>query len=555
MGDTSDGDKTNDQIRNTFREERMKKTRSFSAGSVKLSTKEINTIIGISKVDDRSKIRADKENNKQATNKMTITDKQPNIRGTGDKSEQENSNVNTQGIDERNGKTEDSLDNPFKPTKSVVHTPPSKNNNPPEINRNSYKTDISTKRIRSDNTPEQENKRQCSEMQVINKENKNDGKEEERRQNADINLEGVISQVFTSLDGIQKVETKMGQLLTREDCDTLRNASSETYKCLTLLIHRIGQLEKKIMLQEIEKSKQINEQENQQHNTIKTYAATVKATTEKQSMENQINSEKNVTWTTPKTRKNLELLVSINNESNSRHALQTLKQHISLETVGSLKNVKHLKTGALVLESHDEEQQKKLKNVLGGKTNVLMREQINMDPMFMVTGISKGIEDQDFLEDIVRLNDEIETELGYSIKSKIKVITKKQCRNQFKENWILQAPPDISKCFLKRQTINFDLVKVHVQEHFNLAMCFNCSGFGHVAKHCKDKQCCHKCGGEHRSKDCTTESLRCPNCIKMKYDQDLCHHSARDNKCPVFIRRLNQYQGQINYTSSNKSFL
>ena len=60
---------------------------------------------------------------------------------------------------------------------------------------------------------------------------------------------------------------------------------------------------------------------------------------------------------------------------------------------------------------------------------------------------------------------------------KISFIAKKQCRNLNKENWILQAPPEISKWFLKKEKVNFDLVKVYVQEHFNLANCFQCSGF------------------------------------------------------------------------------
>lgn len=67
-----------------------------------------------------------------------------------------------------------------------------------------------------------------------------------------------------------------------------------------------------------------------------------------------------------------------------------------------------------------------------------------------------------------------------------------------KENSILQAPPEVSKWFIKQEKVKFDLVMVHVGEHINIAICFICNGYGHAAKHCSEKQSCHKCGQEHR---------------------------------------------------------
>nr|CAI5831225.1 unnamed protein product [Callosobruchus analis] len=126
----------------------------------------------------------------------------------------------------------------------------------------------------------------------------------------------------------------------------------------------------------------------------------------------------------------------------------------------------------------------------------------------------------------MRLNSEIRKEISCTIEENIKVIAKKQCRNPTKENWILQAKPDIAKWFLKKQLVNFDLLMVHVEEHINLAVCFKCCGFGHVAKYCKQDECCHRCAGCHSAKECKEESLKCVNCQKMKYT-DIAH-SARD---------------------------
>nr|CAI5830470.1 unnamed protein product [Callosobruchus analis] len=67
-------------------------------------------------------------------------------------------------------------------------------------------------------------------------------------------------------------------------------------------------------------------------------------------------------------------------------------------------------------------------------------------------GISKGYENEEFVKELVRLNFDIELELNQSVADKIKVVTKRQCRNPTKENWVLQSSPEIAKWFLKNRT-------------------------------------------------------------------------------------------------------
>lgn len=131
------------------------------------------------------------------------------------------------------------------------------------------------------------------------------------------------------------------------------------------------------------------------------------------------------------------------------------------------------------------------------------------NPMFVITGIYKGYSNDEFISELLRLNSDIENDLNISnIDKQIKIVAKKNCRNATKENWILQAPPDITIWFLKRETVCFDLMRVYVQEHVNLAFCWNCCGFEHVAKHCKDKVYCYQCAEEHSGKDCTGKALK-----------------------------------------------
>lgn len=86
----------------------------------------------------------------------------------------------------------------------------------------------------------------------------------------------------------------------------------------------------------------------------------------------------------------------------------------------------------------------------------------------MITGLRKGLTENKLFEDMVNLNEELEAAFRKSVTKEIKIITNKK------------------KWFFKKGTIFIDLV-VHIQEHFNLAICFNCSGFGHAGKQCREK--------------------------------------------------------------------
>lgn len=339
--------------------------------------------------------------------------------------------------------------------------------------------------------------------------------------------------------------------LSKEDQTCFRNSSSHIHKGLTLLVHKIGILEKentdlRHKLERLNTGSQV-----EYTNPQKTYAEiTHKTRTVKPTDADTPNMTDKFEWKTPTTVKKHETHIRIENVEDPKEVMQQLKKEINAkETGGGFKSVRHLKSGTVIVESYDKNQQEKLNSALKSKDHIKIKDVENTDPMFAITGIEKGYSNEEFVEELIRLNDEIEEELGYSVKDKIKIITKKLCRNPNKENWILQAPPTIAKWFLKKQLINFDLVKVHVQEHFNLAICFKCCGFGHVTKYCTEKVCCHKCGGEHLGKDCNTEQdLKCPNCTKMKYNEK--QHTARDVNCPVYKERLSRFKNRINYGQS-----
>lgn len=543
MGENSSGEEAATEKIPEFSEGFSRKTRSPSIDSTKLSVSEINKIIGT----------------KSMTEIKTYLGKQRKTSSNADKDLEIPGEVDKLKLNfNKFGNNKEAFNSPsdvFKPRNSVSRTPP-----PVTNKKNEKEEKTSGKRLGPEISPElqNQNKKQCEGIKIIDDNDKNNHSEpttQINNNNNHIAMDKLLVEIFESLDQIQNVSNK-------QDQDMVRTATTSIHKALTLITYKIGQLEQEKMALEYK----IKLQDVQDKNITKSNLASQTPQNEKNQRTYATITHKNLQinttpevkmaekWVTPKTSKKLETIVRIDNVTDPKQTIQQLKQEISTKDInGGFKNIRQLKSGAIVVESCNETQQKKLKLALENKNNIKIKESQNLNPMFMITGILKGYSDTEFVEELIRLNDEIQIEFPtINIRDDIKVITKRQCRNPSKENWILEAQPTIAKWFLKKQTVNFDLMKVYVQEHLNLALCYSCSGFGHVAKHCKETICCYKCGAnDHYGKECKEALLKCPNCIKMKYMPEDSQHSARDINCPIYKKRLISYRSQINYTDGS----
>lgn len=251
-------------------------------------------------------------------------------------------------------------------------------------------------------------------------------------------------------------------------------------------------------------------------------------------------------------------MVRLKEQEDAKKVLKEMKQNLNKngDFNETFKSVKQLQSGGVRVECHTESQQKMLQKVLNKNGNFEMREIDNTDPMIMITGIETGYESENFINELIKDNPQMKEVFGDNVSNKMKFITKKECRNKNRENWVFQTNPEIFKWLIKNENLSFDLTKAYVKEYTNLAMCFKCCFFGHVAKYCKGEVCCHKCGGKHEGRQCSEGTIwDCPNCKRLKLKDRI--HTARDQKCPAYLQKLEKHRQNTNYGSSrqDKSFL
>lgn len=89
-----------------------------------------------------------------------------------------------------------------------------------------------------------------------------------------------------------------------------------------------------------------------------------------------------------------------------------------------------------------------------------------------------------------------------------------------------------------------------VKDYVDVARCFKCQRYGHVAKHCSsDKPDCSFCAGEHDYKDCPNknkkEKARCVNCMREGREED--KHDAGWRQCPSYERAVKRQNEKTDY--------
>ena len=463
----------------------------------------------------------------------------------------------------------------FQPRNSVVRTPPNAtlledNLKPNEVfsEESMYFQNLNTqKRPRSGSSPA------CLDKSKVKKKNhQNDVSTESHCQthNADNCTVQSTEEILNELlDSLQIIQTHY-EAVNQNDTKLIQSALFTVHRHVTTFAFRIGQTERanlelknKIkdittynMAESLTQSSQSNipgpSKVKVPINDKTSFSEIVKSVPASNDPGNMSVAS---TWKTPPTRKpKHETVIKIKGQTDSRAVIQEIKSNFKINNAGdNFKRVKPTQSGSVIIECHNASQQQKLNESLTKSVkNVEIKNITNTDPMVMITGILKGFTPHDFIKEFVYENHDLIDTFGDNVEDCFKFITKRDCRNNTKENWIYQIPPEIFKWLIRNNCLTFDMCPVYVNEYTNVALCFKCCLFGHVAKHCTSSECCHKCGGAHNFTNCTTTVYDCPNCKRSNLTPR--NHTARDTTCPVHVQRIQRLKQSTNY-ANKETFL
>lgn len=158
-------------------------------------------------------------------------------------------------------------------------------------------------------------------------------------------------------------------------------------------------------------------------------------------------------------------------------------------------------------------------------------------PKLTITGVVAGYVDQEAITAIYEENEDIREAFGMKFVEDTRIISKRKCRNEKKENIIIETAPEILKFIMRKGKIMIDLAATYVEEASQVTVCFNCHSFGHVQRYCTSPRTCQHCGGDHEGRQCKHPRQDCMNCRQAGLGVEFRKHSARDKKCPMLNRR------------------
>ena len=116
-----------------------------------------------------------------------------------------------------------------------------------------------------------------------------------------------------------------------------------------------------------------------------------------------------------------------------------------------------------------------------------------------------------------------------------KVLHIHKLKNKDSKTIYLETSPIIFQRLLARKKVFIGWQRCRIYEDLNINRCFNCNGYGHSAKNCKNGTTCAHCSGDHNTNSCTNKNVaKCINCIranaKFKLNRNI-DHQAFDEKC------------------------
>lgn len=220
-----------------------------------------------------------------------------------------------------------------------------------------------------------------------------------------------------------------------------------------------------------------------------------------------------------------------NKEDNSEKTKQMLMTAVD-PTVSGISELKSLSNGSVMIRCKTNEAMALIEKQVKEKEgeNYIMSESKRRESTKVkLVGMTKKYSNEELTSLIRKQHLDGADEYVSVVKVYAHKNTRKECFNAI-VNFDTNAAENI--LHVGQISIGWDMCKAYGYVRIN--RCYKCLGFNHLAKNCKNKIACCKCGGEHKAEECKSEVMSCINCVeyakKNKENIDTKHH-AFAHKC------------------------
>ena len=235
-----------------------------------------------------------------------------------------------------------------------------------------------------------------------------------------------------------------------------------------------------------------------------------------------------------------------------------LKENIStVDMQLSLSKVKSMKNGDMLVGFNSKEDNNRFKKAadekLADKYDIVMLK--GVQPRIKIVGLNQiytEAEIVDYVEHAIRNNI---TDINLTAEcSFIKLWPTKKNAKIYQA--IVQLDRKSYETVMNMGALFIGYDYCNVYDAVEILRCFNCNGYHHSSKHCKNKKSCPRCakvndeGDEllHKVSECNVDHFQCINCITAikNGEADISsNHAAWDTCCPIYIRAVERFKKDL----------
>jgi hypothetical protein len=213
-----------------------------------------------------------------------------------------------------------------------------------------------------------------------------------------------------------------------------------------------------------------------------------------------------------KTNQRHIVIVRPEDNKTSKQTEDMVKKHVKPNDLKiGIKSIRYISRGGLSIECRDEKECQLLSEEIGKQTLRLKATKPEKKrPTIVLKNVSPDIHQTDLFENILEKNYEIKDyfenqnkDINEELKIKFKF---RKSNSNSKDMYCLEVSPELRKLMLRIGRIFIGWETCKIEDSLPIIRCFKCHGFGHKSMECQTAvEKCGHCGGDHQSKDCSTE--------------------------------------------------